>query len=165
MTAKGCWKGGWAVTANEFLLGLMKLLELDGDDSCTILLILKNKTKPSELKKISEGGTSPVQTLETAGCMESPSIHKPHHFPSVALLCFGWVVPHLERPPLTGWGIGVGRGAVRFLQPQAYTSSLLCALPQAQRRVLLTLQRSFQGLTVPVALFPESDIVAGSRIC
>ena len=45
MTAKVCWKGGWTVTANEFLLGLMKLLELHSDDSCIILQILKNKTK------------------------------------------------------------------------------------------------------------------------
>ena len=51
MTAKGCWKGGWAVTANEFLLGLMKLLELDGDDSCTILLILKTKQNKTKQNK------------------------------------------------------------------------------------------------------------------
>ena len=75
MTAKGCWVGRWGVTANEFLLGLMKFLELDGDDSCTILQIFKNKNKnkkkPSELRK-SKGGTNPGQTLEMAGCMGPP---------------------------------------------------------------------------------------------
>ena len=45
MTAKGCRVGRWGVTANEFLLGLMKFLELDGDDSCTILQMFKIKPK------------------------------------------------------------------------------------------------------------------------
>ena len=40
------------MTAKEFLLGLMKLLELDSDDGCTMLQILKKKKKKlSELKK------------------------------------------------------------------------------------------------------------------
>ena len=63
LTAKGCWVGGWAVIANEFLWGLMKLLELDSDDGCTVLQILKNKTKqnknPSELKKKKERWDKP----------------------------------------------------------------------------------------------------------
>lgn len=39
------------MTAKEFLLGLMKLLELDSDDGCTILQILKKKKNPLNLKK------------------------------------------------------------------------------------------------------------------
>lgn len=49
------------MTAKEFLLGLMKLLELDSDDGCTILQILKKKKKPSEFKKKKKGKVGQAQ--------------------------------------------------------------------------------------------------------